>query len=83
MSAWIDPTREVLSGAEPVMPFNKNLMEVIRLTERMLELASEGDRSRNDPACGILYGILRDAAYRLRKLAETECLEHKRAGKWG
>ena len=48
----------------------------------MLALADEGDQSRNDPSCGILYGILRDMAYRLRQLTEQECEKHKQAGKW-
>ena len=63
-------------------PFNENLRKTIRLTREMLALADEGDRDRNDDSCGILYGILRDSAYRLRKLAEEECEEHQKAGKW-
>jgi hypothetical protein len=63
-------------------PFNENLRKTIRLTREMLALADEGDRDRNDDSCGILYGILRDSAYRLRKLAEEECEKHQKAGKW-
>lgn len=63
-------------------PYNENLMKTIRLTREMLALADEGDRDRNDSNCGILYGILRDAAYRLRDLAEQECQNHKLKGKW-
>lgn len=48
----------------------------------MLALADEGDRDRDDDSCGILYGVLRDAAYQIRKLAEQECEKHKTAGKW-
>jgi hypothetical protein len=62
--------------------FNENLLKAVRLTREMLALADEGDRDRNDDSCGIVYGILRDAAYRLRKLAEQECEKHKEAGKW-
>ena len=62
--------------------FNDNLVRLIRLTREMLALADEGDRDRNDDSCGILYGILRDMAYRLRNLAEEECEKHKKAGKW-
>ena len=63
-------------------PFNDNLLRTIRLTREMLALADEGDRDRNDNSCGIIYGVLRDTAYRLRKLAEQECEKHKRNGKW-
>jgi len=61
---------------------NENLVKVIRLTREMLALADEGDRDRDDSSCGILYGILRDTAYRLRKLAQEECESHRRNGKW-
>ena len=63
-------------------PFNENLLKTIRLTREMLALADEGDRDRNDDSCGIVYGVLRDCAYRLRKLAAEECDKHKDAGKW-
>lgn len=63
-------------------PFNENLLKTIRLTREMLALADEGDRDRNDDSCGIIYGILRDSAYRLRNLVEVECEKHKTAGKW-
>ncbi len=62
--------------------FNDNLRRTIQLTEQMLALAEDGDRDRDDPSCGILYGIMRDTAYRLRKIAEQECIKHERADKW-
>ena len=62
--------------------YNDNLLKTIRLTREMLALADEGDRDRGDDSCGIVYGVLRDCAYRLRKLAEEECEKHKGAGKW-
>ncbi len=62
--------------------FNENLLRTVRLTREMLALADEGDRDRNDDSCGIVYGVLRDTAYRLRRLAEEECDKHQQAGKW-
>ena len=62
--------------------YNENLVRTLRLTREMLALADEGDRDRNDDSCGIVYGVLRDMAYRLRTLAESECAKHRRAGKW-
>jgi len=62
--------------------YNDNLLRTLRLTREMLALADEGDRDRVDASCGIIYGILRDSAYRIRKLAEQECENHKNAGKW-
>ena len=57
--------------------YNENLNKVLRLTREMLATADEGDRDRNDDSCGILYGILRDMAYRLRTVTEEECQKHK------
>ena len=61
---------------------NENLRKVMQLTREMLALADEGDRDRDDDSCGILFGILRDTAYRLRRIAEEECEKHKNSGKW-
>jgi hypothetical protein len=63
-------------------PFNENLVTLLRLTKEMLALADEGDRDRNDPSCGIIYGVLRDSAYKLRRLADQECEKHRASGKW-
>lgn len=63
-------------------PANENLIRTLRMTREMLALADEGDRDRRDDSCGIIYGIMRDMAYRLRKLADSECERHRAAGKW-
>jgi len=44
----------------------------------MLRLADEGDAVREDPGCGVLYGVLRDSAYKLKRLAEAEQQAHQR-----
>jgi hypothetical protein len=62
-------------------PHDENLLRTIRLTREMIALADEGDRDRVDDACGIVYGVLRDSAYRIRELAEQERGKHKRSGK--
>jgi hypothetical protein len=59
---------------------NEHLRHLIRLTREMMALADEGDRDRIDDSCGIIYGILRDAAYRLRKVAAEECEKHLESG---
>jgi len=48
----------------------------------MLHLADQGDLDREDVGCGVLYGILRDAAYRIKKIAEAEKAAHLDKGKW-
>ncbi len=73
----VKPVRLILNKAN-----NQNLLKLMKLTGEMLELADLGDRDRDDTGCGILFGILRDTGYKLRKLVEEECLNHKKAGKW-
>lgn len=58
------------------------LGETLQLTEKMLELADLGDQAREDVGCGVLYGFLRDSAFKIRKLAEQEKEQHMRRGAW-
>ena len=61
---------------------DRHIVQTLKLTERMLELADQGDTDREDTGCGILYGVLRDSAYKLKKLAEEEKAAHVRKGLW-
>ena len=61
---------------------DKHIIQTIEITEEMIELANRGDENREDTGCGILYGVLRDAAYKLRRLAVKEKEAHIRKGKW-
>ena len=63
-------------------PCNQNIIKVLRLSRDMMLLADMGDETRQDVSCGVLYGTLRDTAYRLRHLAEQEVQVHKNAGIW-
>ncbi|MFZ5563094.1 MAG: hypothetical protein ACOZBW_03525 [Thermodesulfobacteriota bacterium] len=55
---------------------NDNLKKVIDLTYEMLELADHGDTFRSDAGCGVVYGALRDSAYKIRQMAFRELSEH-------
>ena len=48
----------------------------------MIWLADQGDTDREDNGCGIIYGVLRDSAYKLKKLDEEERVNHIRKGWW-
>jgi hypothetical protein len=61
---------------------NRNIVKVLRLSRDMMLLADMGDENRHDTGCGVLYGTLRDTAYKLRQLAEQEIQAHKSAGIW-
>jgi hypothetical protein len=63
-------------------PCDENLNRTFDLIKAMLELADEGDAVREDTNCGVLYSVLRDSAYRIRKLAEDEREAHIKKGWW-
>jgi len=63
-------------------PANQCIKKTLKLADLMLKLADEGDAARQDVGCGVLYGVLRDAAYRLKKLAEAERKAHIKKGGW-
>ena len=53
-----------------------NLKRVIDCCYHMLEIADHGDQFRQDAGCGIVYGSLRDSAYKVRQLARAELEKH-------
>ena len=55
---------------------DRNINKTIALANDMIALADRGDADREDVGCGILYGILRDSAFKLKKLAENEKHKH-------
>lgn len=57
------------------------IMKTLDLVRAMIELADYGDAVREDDGCGVLYGVLRDSAFRIRKLAEKEREAHIRKGR--
>ena len=61
---------------------NKNLCKALDLADALLVLADAGDRLREDIGCGVLFGSVRDCAYKIRSLAKTEIAEHKSRGAW-
>ncbi len=48
----------------------------------MIRVADNGDIDREDNGCGILFGVLRDSAYKVKKLAEQEKSNHIEKGWW-
>jgi hypothetical protein len=70
------------SGRRAVKPCNLHIAATLKLTEEMICLADLGETDREDNGCGILYGVLRDSAFKLRKLAEAEKQNHIRKGWW-
>lgn len=59
-------------------PCDEILEQTLDMAEAMLLLADEGDRIREDVGCGVLYGVVRDSAYKIRRLARLERDAHMR-----
>jgi len=59
-------------------PCDEMIQITLKLASRMAEVADEGDRVREDAGCGVLYGVLRDSAYKIKQLAEAEWERHLR-----
>ena len=61
----------------PLSTADDNLREVIRICQSMIDMANLGDAQRKDIGCGVVYGALRDDAYKIRKLAHKELSRHR------
>ena len=61
---------------------DESIKKTLKLTDKMIDLADEGDAMREDSGCGILYGVLRDSAFKIRQLAESERDAHIKKGWW-
>jgi len=62
---------------------SETIKRTLDIVQSMLKLADEGDAVREDVGCGILYAVLRDSAYKIKKLAEAEREAHVKKGWWG
>jgi hypothetical protein len=63
-------------------PCDESILKVIGLADEMILLADEGEALGEDTGCGVLYGVLRDSAYRIKKMAEEERAAHIKKGWW-
>jgi len=61
---------------------DKSIRETLDLVDNMLALADKGDAVREDNGCGVLYGVLRDSAFKIKTLAEAEKDAHIKKGWW-
>ncbi len=61
---------------------NKHIRESFEMARKMIILADEGDLDSEDDGCRVLYGVVRDCAYKIRAQAEREREEHRKKGSW-
>jgi hypothetical protein len=65
-----------------MQPCNRNLLETIELARKLLALSDQGEMDAEDDSCSVLYGIMRDCAYRIQRRAEREIAAHDSKGMW-
>jgi len=61
---------------------NRNIEEALKIAQELVELGQRGDEDREDDGCGVLYGVIRDAGYKIKTLAEKEKDSHRAGGRW-
>ena len=59
---------------------NCYIIKALELAKDLTILSDEGEAESSDYGCAVLYGIIRDSAYKIRKVAEAELEAHKTAG---
>jgi len=61
---------------------NQNIVDVLELVKDMIILSDKGGAASEDDSCIMMYGVVRDCAYKIRKLAEEEKRLHVAGNKW-
>ncbi len=61
---------------------DQTIVKTFELVDDMIRISDEGETVREDPGCGVLYGVIRDSAYKIKKLVEKEKAAHIRKGWW-
>jgi hypothetical protein len=61
---------------------NLCIRRALELANGLTVLADEGEAECLDDGCAVLYGVIRDCAYKIRGRAEEEREVHKLRGLW-
>jgi len=61
---------------------NEHLLETLELARQLTILADEGEADAEDDGCVVLYGVVRDSAYKMRQQAQHEREAHISRGAW-
>ncbi len=61
---------------------NKHIRKALEMARQLIILADQGDLDSGDDGCRVLYGVVRDCAYKIRAQAEREREAHKLKGVW-
>jgi hypothetical protein len=63
-------------------PCNENIRKALEQAKELIILADLGEVECEDDGCQVLYGVVRDCAYKIRAEAERERDAHKEKGVW-
>jgi len=61
---------------------NEHIKKALKISKELMVLADEGDACTEDDGCIVLFGVVRDCAYKIRGEAEREREAHKASGEW-
>ncbi len=58
---------------------HNNIVKALKISEVLIDTAEKGEAASSDDACRILFGVIRDCAYEIRKQAKYQRQAHKTA----
>lgn len=61
---------------------NTNIRKALGISAQLNLLADQAEMESEDDGCRVLYGVIRDCAYKIRQRAEYEREMHRRLGTW-
>jgi len=61
---------------------NEQIQKAMELSRQLIILADDGEAVSDDDGCILLYSIIRDCGYRIRKQAVHEREAHKMSNRW-
>jgi hypothetical protein len=61
---------------------NQCIRKALESARRLTVLADSGEVCCRDDGCAVLFGVIRDCAYKIRERAESERDVHKQTGSW-
>lgn len=60
-----------------VHPYNRYVLKALQMAEALMDAANKGEADCDDDGCRILFGVMRDCAYKIRKHAERQSQPQK------
>ena len=61
---------------------NRWIQKTLVMSRRLAEVANRGEAKADDDSCAVLFGVVRDCAYKIMGRAEEERQCHRRQGRW-